>query len=147
MSMSWNISKILYSVFLSTGLIMLAQAPTATAEDRRGRQVDVGGGFFGRGGETIEADQPEAEAPAPTEYDKYGNAIKPRRQIDSEPTVEVDGAINDTSGMFALPSKAKTSKADDDTVRDGQEKVQAAVKEVEKEFGKIKLPPEAQKRH
>ena len=140
-------NSIILSVLISGGLVLLAQVPTASAEDRRGRQVDVGGGFFGRGGENLDAGQPEAEAPSPTEYDKYGNEIKPQRRFDSEPAIEVDGAINDTSGMFELPSKAKTTKADDEAVRDGQEKVQAAVKEVEKEFGKIKLPPEAKKRH
>jgi hypothetical protein len=142
-----QINSMILSVLISGGLIILAQVPTASAEDRRGRQVDVGGGFFDRGGETRDSVQPETEASGPTDYDKYGNEIKPQRQFDREAAVEVDGAINDTSGMFALPSKAKTPRADDEAVRDGQEKVQAAVKEVEKEFGKIKLPPEAQKRH
>ncbi len=115
-------------LFLGVALLV----PTAVSADPK--QVDVSGGFFSKG-----AGSP---APAPKQelrQDKYGNPVLPADPAVQMPE-QVDGAIQDTTGMFELPSQRPTQNLHTESggKTDEEKKIEKVVNEVKKKLDKEK---------
>ena len=136
--------KITVLIFGSILIHPILTPSNAAAEPKKAPAMDVGGGFF--------RDQPSEDNSAGStnernqiRKDKYGAdlgssapAEDPATDLKQDPSV-VDGAINDTSDMFALPAQ----RANQGSPKKSDEEINAekVLKEVRKKLGVDKPMP------